>query len=47
MKKGLLGLDDLEKTATMRAVITLIFRNFNFNLNAILHSVEASTAVAA
>jgi hypothetical protein len=42
-----LGLGDLEKTATRRAVITPTFRNFNFYLNGILHSVEASTAVAA
>ena len=33
------------RTATRRVIITLTFRNFNFNLNGILHSVETSTAV--
>jgi hypothetical protein len=41
-----LGLADLEKTATRRSVITPTFGIFNFYLNGILHSVEASTAVA-
>ncbi len=39
------GLGDHQKTDTRRAVITLTFRNFNFNMNRNLHSVETSTAV--